>query len=153
MATDDRTPIGYWLKHLDRLIDSSFDQTLGQPSLTRRHWQTLNSLSERPRDRAGLLEVLRPFWTEGTIDVVDQVTDDLVQRGWIVSAADGSYSLTPAGHSAHTTLAEQVYATRRRVRDGVTDQEYLATVGVLRRMAANLEVPALQASRRFFEKS
>ena len=33
MSEQDRRPIGYWLKHLDRLIEQSFERTLGAEGL------------------------------------------------------------------------------------------------------------------------
>ena len=56
-----RQPIGYWLKHLDRLIDRAFEQSLGASNLSRRHWQVLNTLIERPVAVRGLAETLAPF--------------------------------------------------------------------------------------------
>jgi hypothetical protein len=41
---ENRRPIGYWLKHLDRLIEDTFERTLSMEGLTRRHWQVLNTL-------------------------------------------------------------------------------------------------------------
>ncbi|MCG0290247.1 hypothetical protein [Streptomyces sp. PSAA01] len=49
------------------------------------------------------------------------------------------YSLTPPGADGHAAVAERVGATRRRLMDGLTDDQYLETVRVLSRMAANLE--------------
>ena len=46
--TGDGRPIGYWLKHLDRLIEATFDRTLADVGLGRRHWQTLNTLAGGP---------------------------------------------------------------------------------------------------------
>ncbi len=41
----ERRPIGYWLKHLDGLIERAFEGALGTAGLTRRHWQC--ALSDR----------------------------------------------------------------------------------------------------------
>ncbi|NEA33240.1 hypothetical protein [Streptomyces sp. SID13031] len=61
------------------------------------------------------------------------MTAPLTARGWL----DGD-RLTPAGAAAHAVLTEKVQAQRRRVTNGIVDAEYLQTVDVLRRMAANL---------------
>jgi hypothetical protein len=45
---DDRRPIGYWLKHLDSMIEGTFERTLASEGLTRRHWQVLNTLHTQP---------------------------------------------------------------------------------------------------------
>jgi DNA-binding MarR family transcriptional regulator len=130
-------PIGYWLKRLDRAIDGALDPTLAAEDLTRRHWQTMNLLHQGPSDAPALAEALRPFWGQGAI-TLDEVLSDLERRA-LVANDGGRYALTAAGTATRAKLAEQVDVTRRRLVDGVTREEYLATVEVLQRMTANLE--------------
>ena len=130
-------PIGYWLKRLDRAIDGALDATLAAEELTRRHWQTMNLLYAGPSDAPALAEALRPFWGQGAI-TLDEVLSDL-ERWALVANDGGRYTLTAAGTATRATLAEQVDVTRRRLVDGVTPEEYLATVEVLQRMTANLD--------------
>ncbi|OMI37325.1 MarR family winged helix-turn-helix transcriptional regulator [Streptomyces sparsogenes] len=138
-------PIGYWLKHLDGLIEADFARALDAGGLARRHWQTLNSLSAGPSTPDQLADALRPFWGEGAI-TLDEVLDELERRGWVArDGSGGPYALTPLGVEGHAAAAERIGAARRRITDGVTDDEYLATVGVLRRMAENLEGAARPA--------
>jgi DNA-binding MarR family transcriptional regulator len=130
-------PIGYWLKRLDRAIDGALDHTLAAEDLTRRHWQTMNILHEGPSDAHALAEALRPFWSQGAI-TLDEVLSDLERRALVVD--DGErYALTAAGKATRAKIAGHVDVTRRRLVDGITQEEYLATVEVLQRMAANLE--------------
>lgn len=131
-------PIGYWLKHLDRLIDGHFDRTLGELALTRRHWQVLNLLQRQPASGAELQAALAPFLLDDP-EAGSAVSNELIGRGW-VSAEDGRLHLTESGRSAHSSIFEKVAAARRKAVQGIDDDEYLATVDVLRRMAANLEV-------------
>jgi len=137
MGTDDK-PIGYWLKHLDGPIESTFEQTLSDRGLTRRHWQVLNTLSTAPRTEAELAEALRPFWAEDAITLTD-VLADLTARRWTDSARPDAYTLTPAGSDAHSAVAEQIGRTRRRLLDGLSPDDYRSTVRVLRQMSTNLE--------------
>jgi DNA-binding MarR family transcriptional regulator len=130
-------PIGYWLKRLDRAIEGALDPTLAAEDLTRRHWQTMNLLDEGPSDTPALAEALRPFWGQGAI-TLDEVLSDLERRALIVNDG-GRYALTAAGKATRAKIAEHVDVTRRRLVDGVSREEYLATVEVLQRMAANLE--------------
>jgi DNA-binding MarR family transcriptional regulator len=131
-------PIGYWLKHLDGLIEAAFDRTLAAQQLTRRHWQAMNAVANAALDEHGLGEALRPFWGAGGI-TLGEVTGDLERRGWIARGGDGRYTLTPRGEATHAAVREQVQAIRGRMIEGLTEQEYHATVRVLRRMAENLE--------------
>jgi DNA-binding MarR family transcriptional regulator len=130
-------PIGYWLKRLDRAIDGALDHTLAAEDLTRRHWQTMNILHEGPSDAHALAEALRPFWSQGAI-TLDEVLSDLERRALVVNDG-GRYALTAAGKATRAKIAGHVDVTRRRLVDGITQEEYLATVEVLQRMAANLE--------------
>lgn len=129
-------PIGYWLKHLDRLIESDLDRVLAAESLGRRQWQVLNSLHSEPATLLQLDQRLLPFLDEDETTVGPEV-EALRQRGWI----KGLVSLEPTqeGQRAHDVLLERVQQTRDRLTENIDDQEYLATVDVLKRMSANLE--------------
>ncbi|GLV83008.1 hypothetical protein Slala03_26970 [Streptomyces lavendulae subsp. lavendulae] len=141
MTTPSRLkPIGYHLKHLDALIDREFDLALAAQDLTRRHWQVLHALTtDGPRDPAGLAARLLPFWDRDAI-TLDEVTSALAARGWIALDPDsGTYALTAEGDRGHADAERLIMTARGRMAAGVTDEEYLATVGVLARMCANLE--------------
>jgi DNA-binding MarR family transcriptional regulator len=135
---EDRKPIGYWLKHLDRLIDESFDRLLAGEGLTRRHWQILNTLRDAPATRAALAEAVAPFVANNSDDVA-HVIDDLNRRGWVQPAQNGTLELTPDGVSSQAALLERVKATRRQVVHGISEEEYRTVIDVLSRMATNLE--------------
>jgi hypothetical protein len=136
MKTADK-PIGYWLKHLDRLIEDRFDATLGAAGLARRHWQVLNVLHAGPATDTDLAESLRPFWTEGDL-AVDEVVAELARRDWAAVADDGRWALTTRGVAAHAEVSAKVGAARRAIADGISADEYVRTVDTLRRMAENL---------------
>lgn len=133
-------PIGYWLKHLDRLIEEAFGSALAEQALSRRDWQAMNALMGAPLDERGLADALRPFWGEGAV-TLDEVVEGLTRRGWIARGADGRYALTPDGQAARAAVARQVETIRTRMAEGVTEAEYQMTIGVLRRMADNLAAP------------
>ena len=130
-------PIGYWLKHLDRLIDESFDSTLDGAGIARRHWQAMNVLDSAPRDEEELRGALNPFLAAGAI-TVDEVVADLVRLGW-ASSSEGRYALTASGREAFDKLGARVQETRDRLVDGLAPDDYSNTVRVLSLMAANLE--------------
>lgn len=138
MGTGESRPIGYWLKHLDRLIEAAFERALAGEGLSRRHWQVMNVLAAAPRGTEGLASALRPFWGEGAVPL-DEVVAELERRGWVARDGGGALALTAAGRAAHAAVAERVDAARRVAAEGITGDEYVATVAVLRRMAGNLE--------------
>jgi hypothetical protein len=131
-------PIGYWLKHLDRLIEAAAERTFAGHKLTRRHWQIMNVLRESPQQEAGLTQAIRPFWGPGAI-TLDQVTSELTRRAWLTQDDTGRYALTPAGQAGHAAIEQKVHGIRSTLLTGLTEQDYRRTVRVLQRMAGNLE--------------
>jgi len=131
-------PIGYWLKHLDRLIETAAERTFAEQELTRRHWQIMNVLRESPQQETGLTEAVRPFWGPGAI-TLDEVTGELTRRGWLTQDDTGRYALTPAGQAGHAAVEQKVRGIRCTLVAGLTEQDYRDTVRVLQRMAENLE--------------
>ena len=134
-------PIGYWLKHLDRLIEDTFSRTLSDQGLTRRHWQVLNTLAHDPASDAELTKALKPFLRD---DQAGQaaVVADLIRRDWVSRDHDGRLRLTRHGRAAHQRTDEQVQQTRGLMVQGISAGEYTAAIDVLSQMAANLETGA-----------
>src|SRR5262245_23411170 len=99
----DRRPIGYWLKHLDRLIDRAFEETLSSSGLTRRHWQVLNTIAAGPATIAALMETLQPF-VDDDRRAIESVIESLRARGWVHTHPDGRVEVSEAGRSSHETV-------------------------------------------------
>ena len=133
----ERKPIGYWLKELDRLIESTLDATLGSEGVTRRDWQVLNALEVTPAPRAAVVDALRPFWGEGPVEP-DDVLERLVARGWALRDAEDRHALSPEGDAERAALLERVKELRMAIAHGVTPEQYATTIDTLQRMAANL---------------
>jgi len=138
MKIGERRPIGYWLKHLDRLIEDTFSRTLASQGLTRRHWQVLNTLAHGSASPADLTKALDPFLREDPTGQA-MVEADLIERGWVSHDQDGRLCLTPHGQAAHQKTQKQVQQTRELMLYGVHAGEYAAVIDILTRMAANLE--------------
>jgi DNA-binding MarR family transcriptional regulator len=133
----DRRPLGFWLKLVDRLLDEGFERILAGAGLTRRHWQALTTLQQGPATVQELDARLAPFLDDQE-PTTRPVLDDLSARGWATWRAGDQAAVTPTGAAAHRELLADVSAHRRRVSDGITAEEYGATVAVLERMATNL---------------
>lgn len=129
----DHRPLGYWLKHLDTLIETRFEHTLADHGLTRRHWQVFNTIATAPTTQAGLDHALAPFQPNVRTEV-----DDLAAKGWATRDGD-LVATTEAGRTVFTDVSARIHAQRRRITEGIPDEEYLRTVETLRHMAANLE--------------
>ena len=129
-------PIGYWLKHLDRLIENDLDRTLASKSLGRRHWQVLHFLHREPGTLADLDRRLAAFLDENEASTAPAV-EELRRRGWVEGLV--ALDLTDTGRRAHDDLFEKVRGSRERIARGISAEEYRAAVSVLERMSANLE--------------
>ncbi|SFW54011.1 helix-turn-helix domain-containing protein [Amycolatopsis australiensis] len=126
-------PFGWWLRHLHELLESSMGRILDAESLTRRHWQVLNTIADGARTPDEVDSVMAPFVAaEGSM--APKIAD-LRARGWV--AEDGQ--LTEAGRVAHTRVKEEVKAFRAAAIDGISDDDYRVTIRTLERCAANLE--------------
>jgi DNA-binding MarR family transcriptional regulator len=136
----DRRPIGYWLKHLDRLIEGTFERTLASEGLTRRHWQLLNTLHTRPSSPE-IREALAPFFADDP-GAERQVIDELVARAWVEPGQADLLELTAEGSRAHAALLERVAATRQMLLRDINEDEYRVVIDILRRMVDNLEQAA-----------
>ena len=91
----------------------------------------------RPSHGPGARRRLAPF-LDRREPSTGPVLDDLAARGWATRTADGRAAVIPAGAAAHERLLADVSAHRPRVTDGITAEEYRATLAILERMAANL---------------
>jgi DNA-binding MarR family transcriptional regulator len=134
----ERRPIGYWLKHLDRLIDEAFERALDADGLTRRHWQVLNTLAAGPSTAAALTAALQPFVQEDA-KAVEVIIKDFFDRGWVRNVPDGGVEISEPGRAVHEAAMKRVAETRQDLRRGITDDEYVSVVRILQRMASNLE--------------
>lgn len=133
MTTQGR-PIGYWLRTADQAITADFERTLATRGLTRFHWQVLNLVADAATiARSELLASMRAFVDRAGLEVLIQ---ELADRGWLTSAA--SLALTDDGRSEHAAVAALVQATRLRLMQGTTAEEYQTVVRVLERMIGNL---------------
>ncbi len=135
---DDRRPIGYWLKHLDVLIERALESALAEEGITRREWQVLNTLANGPSSLVDLEQAVEPFLAEDP-DAARRAVANLEMREWARSIEGNVLRLTATGVEAHARLRDRVGATRRLLVRGVSEEEYAQTVDVLRRMAENLE--------------
>jgi hypothetical protein len=131
----ERRPIGYWLKHLDRLIDQAFERALDADGLTRR--QVLNTLAAGHTTNAALTAALQPF--EGESMTIEVIITDFLDRGWVRNVPDGGVEISERGRAAHEAAMQRVAETRQALRCGITDDEYVTVIRILQRMASNLE--------------
>ncbi|WP_410608930.1 helix-turn-helix domain-containing protein [Amycolatopsis sp. lyj-109] len=126
-------PLGWWLRHLHELLESSMAQALDAESLTRRHWQVLNTIALGARTPEQVDTAMAPF-AAGEGSMAPKVAD-LRARGWV--AGDGV--LTADGREAHARVETRIEEFRAKAVEGISDDDYRTTLRTLERCAANLE--------------
>ncbi|MBE8521198.1 MarR family transcriptional regulator [Amycolatopsis sp. H6(2020)] len=126
-------PLGWWLRHLHELLESSMARVLDAESLTRRHWQVLNTIALGARTPEQVDTAMAPF-VAGEGSMAPKMAD-LRARGWI--AEDGG--LTADGREAHARVEARIKEFRAKAVEGISDVDYRTTLRTLERCAANLE--------------
>ncbi|MBO9553238.1 hypothetical protein [Cellulomonas sp.] len=130
-------PVGYWLKVVDRLIESGFEEVLARDGLTRRHWQVLNVVHAGPADEAAVAQVLAAFEPSFEGPAGSGELTLLTSRRWLRREPEG-YVFTEDGEEHFRVLEERVAAFRQAVVEGVSEQDYATAIGVLEQVARNL---------------
>ena len=126
-------PLGWWLRHLHELLESSMAQVLDAESLSRRHWQVLNTIALGARTPEQVDTAMAPF-VAGEGSMTPKI-GDLRARGWVTE--DGA--LTADGREAHTRVEARIKEFRTKAVEGISDDDYRTTLRTLERCAANLE--------------
>ncbi|HEY1972515.1 MAG TPA: hypothetical protein VGH89_31485 [Pseudonocardia sp.] len=128
-------PIGWWLKHVDGLLEVAFDRSLEREGVGRQHWRMLNAVA----GGASTAEEIDQAFTRLGVECVDTtaVLSQLLVRGWLFRRA-GRVELTPVGSTARERLMRALRAHRERLIAGIEPESYRVTINTLRQMARNL---------------
>jgi hypothetical protein len=128
-------PVSWWLKHVDGLLEVSFDRALQGEGIDRGQWQVLNAVA----GGASSAEQVEAAFARLEIPGVRprDVLGRLVARGWLYHEG-GKLSLTATGAGARRRLQTALAGQRERLTLGIDAERYRITVDTLRRMAANL---------------
>lgn len=132
-----RPPIGLLLRKLDRLITERFEQSLADHDITRRQWQLLNTLAEKPATSAELDAAIAPFLDRATGEVSRVHLAPLLARGFVAEDG-GQLALTDSGVSLHERIGDEVESIRAVTARGIGEAEYDLAMSTLERMVENL---------------
>ncbi|MDQ8706134.1 MarR family winged helix-turn-helix transcriptional regulator [Streptomyces sp. LHD-70] len=141
-AADDMLatqPIGYWSGLAHAAVTGHLRDAMARIDVTQPQYWVLNCVnggSEGP-SRAEVVIQLTPL-ADGPHDIA-RVVDQLVHRGWLRIDTGQRLHLTDAGEAARVRLRELAAELRAVVHEGISDEEYVAALKVLRRMVANVE--------------
>ena len=129
--------LAYWLALVDRLVETRFSSALEEHGVTRLQWRILSVLADNPTSAEELDTALADVQSTDSEETPAEELDELMDSGW-VQAAEGRFTLTERGQSAHDGLAEAVTELRVALTVGVSDDEQAQTAATLERMARNL---------------
>ena len=136
--TQQRLPIGYWLKQVHNLITEHINNVQMANGVTRSDWQVLNTLYEvGSADKKQLFTVMHTF-----VDVaqLEQILVELNARGWVTALENGviTYQLSDEGRQQHGKILDAQQIVRQQVMQGISQEEYATVMRVLQQMVANL---------------
>ncbi|MER6241502.1 MarR family winged helix-turn-helix transcriptional regulator [Streptomyces clavifer] len=141
-ATDEMLatqPVGYWSGLAHTAVTRHLRDAMARIDVTQPQYWVLNRLNggASAPSREEVVMQLTPL-ADGKHEI-GRVVDQLVHRGWLRIDAGHFLHLTDAGEAARVRLRELVTELRAVVHEGISDEEYVATLKVLRRMLANVE--------------
>lgn len=141
-AADDALatqPIGYWSGLAHSAVTRHLRDAMSGIDVTQPQYWVLNCVNGGPAapSREEVVSRLAPL-ADGPHEI-SRVVDQLIHRGWLSADAGQLLRLTDAGEAARVRLRELVTELRAVVHEGISDEEYVAALRVLRRMVANVE--------------
>ncbi|GGS64358.1 MULTISPECIES: MarR family winged helix-turn-helix transcriptional regulator [Streptomyces] len=141
-ATDDvlaSQPVGYWAGLVHEAVTRRLRDAMAKIDVTQPQYWVLNRVSGGPTapGREEVIAQLTPL--AGGQHEIPRVIDQLLHRGWLRIDADQNLDLTDAGEAARVRLRGLATELRAEVHKGISDEEYVAALKVLRTMIANVE--------------
>ncbi|MEV6734939.1 MarR family winged helix-turn-helix transcriptional regulator [Streptomyces sp. NPDC051364] len=141
-ATDDMLatqPVGYWCGLAHAAVTRHLRDAMARVDVTQPQYWVLNRVNRGPTapSREEVVTPLTPL-ADGPHEIA-RVVDQLLYRGWLRIDAEQRLHLTDAGEAARVQLRELVTELRAVVHKGISDEQYVAALKVLRTMVANVE--------------
>ncbi|MEU0921369.1 MarR family winged helix-turn-helix transcriptional regulator [Streptomyces cyaneofuscatus] len=142
-ATDDMLatqPIGYWSGSVHAAVTRHLRDAMARLDVTQPQYWVLNRVNGGPAapSREEVVAQLTHL-ADGPHEIA-RVVDQLLHRAWLRIDDGQRLHLTDAGEAARARLRELATEVRAVVHKGISDEEYVAALKVLRTMVANVEV-------------
>ncbi|MFD0116850.1 MarR family winged helix-turn-helix transcriptional regulator [Streptomyces sp. NPDC058320] len=141
-ASDDmlaNQPVGYWTGLAHSSVTRHLRDAMAKIDVTQPQYWVLNRVNGGPTapSREEVVAQLTHL-ADGQHEIA-RVVDQLLHREWLRIDAGQRLHLTDAGEAARARLRELVTELRVVVHRGISDEEYVAALKVLRKMVANVE--------------
>ncbi|RSS56701.1 MarR family winged helix-turn-helix transcriptional regulator [Streptomyces sp. WAC01280] len=132
-------PIGYWSGLAHDAVTRHLRDAMARIDVTQPQYWVLNRVNGGPSapSREEVVSQLTPL-ADGPHEIA-RVVDQLLHRGWLRADDTRRLHLTDAGEAARVRLRDLVTDLRAEVHAGISDEEYVAALKVLRRMVANVQ--------------
>lgn len=138
MSNPQDVPLGFWLRTVDALFDSSMDELFAPDGLTRRQWQLLSTVQRNQPVGTSEVEEAMAMPADEAADSPLSLLHAMRGRGWVRSTPAG-WSLTDDGGAVHARLQAKVAEHRARMFRDVSDAAYQTTVETLAQITINLD--------------
>ncbi|MEV7789856.1 MarR family winged helix-turn-helix transcriptional regulator [Streptomyces sp. NPDC088106] len=141
-ATDDMLatqPVGYWSGLAHATVTRHLRDAMARIDVTQPQYWVLNRVNGGPAapSREEVVASLSHL-ADGPHEIA-RVVDHLLHREWLRVDDRQRLHLTDAGEAARARLRELAIEVRAVVHQGISDEEYVAALKVLRKMVANVE--------------
>ncbi|MFD7895262.1 MarR family transcriptional regulator [Streptomyces sp. NPDC059743] len=144
-ATDDMLsgqPIGYWSGVAHKAVIKHIRDAMARMDVSQPQWWTLNRV-DAAGDGPTREEVAGQLTSVAdSPDETRRAVDQLLHRGRLGIDTGQRLYLTDSGRAAKARIKQLVTDLRAEIHDGITDEEYVAALKVLRRMIHNANGPA-----------
>ncbi|MGW7395671.1 MarR family winged helix-turn-helix transcriptional regulator [Streptomyces cyaneofuscatus] len=142
-ATDDMLatqPIGYWSGLVHVAVTRHLRDAMARLDVTQPQYWVLNRVNGGPAAPSREEVVAQLTYLADGPHEIARVVDQLLHRAWLRIDDGQRLHLTDAGEAARARLRELATEVRAVVHKGISDEEYVAALKVLRTMVANVEV-------------
>jgi hypothetical protein len=141
-VTDDMLaaqPVGYWSGLVHAAVTRHLRDAMAKLDVTQPQYWVLNRVNggSAAPSREEVVAQLSPL-ADGQSEI-SRVVDQLLHRGWLHIDAGQLLHLTDTGEAARVRLRELATELRTVVHMGISDEDYMAALKVLRTMIANVE--------------
>ncbi|WP_055689879.1 MarR family winged helix-turn-helix transcriptional regulator [Streptomyces prasinus] len=141
-ATDDMLatqPIGYWSGLAHATVTRYLRDAMAKLDVTQPQYWVLNRVNGGPAAPSREEVVAQLTHLADGPHEISRVVDQLLHREWLRIDDGQRLHLTDAGEAARARLRELATEVRAVVHKGISDDEYVAALKVLRTMVANVE--------------
>ncbi|MEI7034811.1 MarR family winged helix-turn-helix transcriptional regulator [Streptomyces pratensis] len=132
-------PVGFWCGLTHTTVTQHLRDAMAEIDVTQPQYWVLNRVHGGPTAPSREEAVAQLAHLADGPHEIARVVDQLLHRGWLRADDGQRLHLTEAGEAARARLRELATEVRAVVHRGISDEEYVAALRVLRTMVADAE--------------